>query len=126
MTTQDTVLPLHEERLLALEHHCREMLAGRINGCAANSNDASSSNGHLEAERARKLLNITARVFPPGILEVTRERDPDNPKIEYLVVEVVVSGDYKDTNRRKHEWHDAVAALFGEEATRLSLIAYPQ
>lgn len=125
MIARDSTVPFQEQRILALEYHCRQMLGQGGNG-SPSAADLDSASGEGVKDQATKLIELTARLFPPGALEVAREHDPDSPNNENLVVEVVASGEFQDVLCRKHQWHDAVAALLGEEATCLSLIAYPQ
>lgn len=122
MIAGDTTLDFQEQRILALEHHCKLLLGQESNG----TNGSVLANRDATKEQATKLLELTARLFPPGILEVTRERDPEDHDSQYLVVEVVTSGEFQDIRRRRHQWHDAVASLLGEESTWINLIAYPQ
>lgn len=125
MIAPNTFGQLQEEQVLAVEHHCREILARGANGTALAA-DTSASNGDKVHEQSAKLIELTARLFPPGILEVSREYDPDSPGYTYLVVDVVSEGDSKDIFRRQDEWHAGVTEIFSDPATWLSICIYPR
>ena len=124
MIAHDTFDRLPEEQILAVENHCREILARGINGTALSAE--SDSGGDKVHEQAARLIELTARLFPPGILEVSREYDPDSPGYTFLVIDVVGAGDFQQIHRRRHEWHDGVTQIFSDPATWLSICVYPQ
>src|SRR4051812_43156189 len=125
MIAGDTSAQLQEEQILAVEHHCREILARCGTGRVLVA-ETPAPNGDKVHQQAAKLIELTARLFPPGILEVSREYDPDSPGYTFLVVDVVSSGDSQDVFRRQDEWHAGVTEIFSDPATWLSICIYPR
>ena len=125
MIARNTFSEFHEEQILAVENHCREILARGANGTELPA-QTSAANGDKVHEQTAQLIELTARLFPPGILEVSREYDPDSPGQLFLVVDVVSAGDFQEIHRRRHEWHDGVTQIFSDPATWLSICVYPQ
>src|SRR5438874_1917186 len=116
---------LPEEQILSFEHRCREILARGTNG-AALARETVAAGGDKVHEQAAKLIELTARLFPPGILEVSREYDPDSPGYTFLVIDVISDGDSKDIFRRQDKWHAGVTEIFSDPATWLSICIYPR
>jgi hypothetical protein len=125
MIAPNTFSQLPEEQILSFEHRCREILAKGTNG-AVPAPETVAANGDKVHEQAAKLIELTARLFPPGILEVSREYDPDSPGYTYLVVDVVGDGDSKEIFRRQDDWHAGVTHIFSDPATWLSICIYPR
>ena len=103
----------------------KRILARGVNGTALPA-ESSESNGNQVHEQAAKLIELTARLFPPGILEVSREYDPDSPGYTFLVIDAIASGEFADIFRRESEWHAGVREIFSDPATWLSLCVYPR
>lgn len=125
MIARNSFDQLPEEQILAVENHCLEILARGANGTAflAGSTESSADKVHVQAA---KLIELTARLFPPGILEVSREYDPDSPGYTFLVIDAVAAGEFSDIFRREDEWHAGVREIFADPATWLSLCVYPR
>jgi hypothetical protein len=125
MIAPNTFSQFQEEQICSFEHQCREILARGANGATQNA-EASAASGDKVHEQAAKLIELTARLFPPGILEVSREYDPDSPGYTYLVIDATASGEFADIFRREDEWHAGVRAIFADPATWLNLCVYPR
>lgn len=125
MIARNAFEQLPEEQILSFENRCREILARGVDGTAVAA-ETLAANGDNVHEQATKLIDLTARLFPPGILEVSREYDPDSPGYTFIVVDAVASGEFSDIFRREDEWHAGVREIFADPATWLSLCVYPR
>lgn len=133
MIAGDTTLQLHEQRILAVEHHCRRILGQGSNGTElvakaqpAEESIAPPSNGEAAREQARKLIELTARLFPPGAISVQCEYDPDFPHHQYLVFDAGCEGEFAEIFRREDEWHQEARKIVSEPLGVLCLCVYPK
>jgi len=125
MIAGDSPVQLQEQRILAVEHHCRRILGHGTNG-SEPAVDSPSSNGEAVEEQARKLIELTARLFPPGAIGVHCEHDPDFPKDQYLVFDAGASGEFAEIFQREDQWHEEARKIVPQPLGVLCLCVYPK
>jgi hypothetical protein len=77
---------------------------------AAAPVDALPPSGQSIVQAIGRIVALSQQLFPgPVSLEFTF--DPENPKDEYLVFDVVAHGEYKDYRDREYEWHEEVRKI---------------
>lgn len=76
--------------------------------------------------QASALIAATARWFPPGLLAVTQEHDPENPENVYLVLDVQATGEFAQIEDRRAQWQDEAGRIISGDLSWLRLCIYPR
>ena len=77
-------------------------------------------------QQAVALIAVTSRWFPPGLLAVAEEQDPEDPANRFLVLDVLTTGDFAQIDRRCEAWQSEANRIFPGDSSWLRLCVYPR
>lgn len=77
-------------------------------------------------QQAEALSAVTRQCFPPGILSIAEEQDPEDPTNKFLVLDVHTTGDFAQIERQSEAWQTEAHRIFPGDSSWLRLCVYPR